>query len=306
MKRNIFSVSTTITFCLLALNTTQAQQGSLSENAMGAESYAMGQTALLSFSDALHVSNSPASIADARHASVGIFYLTSSVDAVNWSAGIVFPTERYGSFGVSYFNFTDDGLMMSDENGIVREKYSFEQRHLLLSYGRNISDKFSAGLNAKFVSQSMANYKSPVKNIGLDAGVTYKPGFSHRLIEHLQFGVVMDNLIKPVLKLSNEKKYLSRETRLVMEDKFIFANSTIAVVGNVVYFRNFQNEIERRFHLGMEYCYRYLSLRAGYRDDFYTMGIGINAGAFNIGYIHSEGDGFPSMNNGIAVSFEMK
>ena len=286
-KGSYKKISLSILILIFSVTKIIAQQGSIPEYAMGARAYAMGQSALLSFSDAVHVSMNPASIVDAHKLIASVFYSKYNSSTVNSSFGIVCPTGKYGCIGISYFHFKEQGLERTDPNAVPLDKFSFDQNHLLVTYGRNISNKLSAGFNAKFVSQSMADYESPVQNVGFDIGINYAPKFSNPIVKNLSFGIAVDNLIKPALKLDKEREYLPKELKFIIEDQITFSHSTITLVGNLAYFeRAFENR-SYTLHLGLEYSYKSIFLRTGYRDNFYSLGLGLKVYMLNLNYFYN-------------------
>jgi len=303
-KKNLISIF----ILILNVNIVIAQHGSIAEYAMGARAYALGQSALVSFSDAVHVSMNPASIIGARKLTASVFYSKYNSSSMNSSFGIVYPTGKYGCFGVSYFHFKEDGLEKRDPNAILLDKFSFSQNHLLFMYGRSIANKFSIGFNAKFVSQSMAEYKSPVQNIGFDLGINYAPKFSNPIVKNLTLGIAVDNLIKPALKLDKEREYLPLEIRFILEDRINFSNSTITLVGNLAYFeRAFENS-NYTLHLGLEYSYKNIFLRTGYRDNFYSLGLGLKVYRLNLNYFYGKSNyshEYATSKSGVSVSLEL-
>jgi len=309
MKNHYIYISTLIFILFLKINSIMAQHGSIPEYAMGARAYAMGQSALLSFSDAVHVSMSPSSICDVQKLTASIFYSKYNSNTTNSSYGIVYPTKNYGFLGISFFHFTIEGIEKRDEQNVSAGKFSFNQNHLLFMYGRNITSKLSFGLNAKFVSQSMAEYKSFVKNIGMDLGVKFIPKFSNSIVKNFLFGVAIDNLIKPAIKLDKEQEYLPLEIGLILENKFIFSSSSITVVGNLVYFQRAFESNNYTLHLGLEYSYKNMFLRIGYRDNYYSFGFGLKIYSLILNYFYSESNysqKYSTLNNGISISFEIK
>lgn len=308
MKKYYVYISTLIFILFSRMNPVNAQQGSIPEYAMGARAYAMGRIALLSFSDAIHISMNPSSICDAQKFTASIFYSKYNSNTTNSSYGIVYPTKNYGYFGLSYFHFAVNGIEKRDQHNVILGEFSFNQNHLLLMYGRNITNKLSFGFNAKFVSQSMAEYKSPVKNIGFDIGVKYIPKFTNSIFKNLSFGITVDNLVKPAIKLDKEREYLPLEFRLILEDKFIFSSSTITFVGNLAYFEKTFESKNYTLHLGSEYSYKNIFLRIGYHDNYYSYGFGLKLYMLKIDYFYGKSNysqEYATSTNGISVSFEL-
>jgi len=308
MKKFYFSILTLMFILVFQSNFLLAQQGSIPEYAMGARAYAMGQIALLSFSDAVHVSMNPSSICDAQKISASIFYSKYNSNTSNSSYGIVYPTRHYGFFGISYFHYSIKGIEQRDEHNDLAGKFSFNQNHFLLMYGQNMTSKLAVGVNAKFVTQRMAEYKSPIKNIGLDFGIKYTPQFSSFIGKNLALGITMDNLIEPAIKLDQKREYLPFEMRFIFEDTFIFTNNSVKLVSNIVYFERSLENKNYTLHFGVEYSYKNIFLRMGYRDNFYSFGFGLKVYWLVLNYFYGENNyskEYATSNNGISINIEL-
>lgn len=261
----------------------------------------MGQCAMLSFSEAVHVSNNPASISNAEHITLSYFYTELLERSSNPGYGLVMPTNRYGVFGVSLFQLKSGELRSRDENGTETGTFTAEKNHLLLSYGQYINDKFSFGFNAKFVSESVGTYESPIQNVGIDAALSYYPHFSYTYIKNLAVGIVTDNIVKPQVKLSQTTEYLPMEVRFVAEDRFDFTNSNLTIVGNMAYLEN----AEYKSFFGIEYGYKLIAVLTGLYDGNPSFGGGINLFGFIANYSYASYSNTPlSKFNGFSISYQ--
>lgn len=262
---------------------TNAQIGSLPEAAFGAHGLALGKSALASPHDAVSSSWNPASITGLEKKTATLFLSELSFinDAIQSSYGFVTPMRKYGSFGASFFYLGIDAIIARDVNGEATGTASFKQEHLLFTYGRNFTNALAAGVNVKFVKQSMAGFNSVLENPGMDFGMLYRFQSTHAFFRKLAVGIAIDNLAKPVLKLSRQREALPRETRLMAEKALSLGKGNLTLLNNLA----FQEGAAPRFHWGAEYSHKSaIALRAGYDGNRFGAGAGVKFKGFIIDY----------------------
>lgn len=254
---------------------------SFPENAMGTRCYAMGKIASASYSDAVAVSINPSNIIGAERINASIFYSKFSSNAKNTSFGMVFPTKKLGTFGLSNFVISIDDFSTVDTNNTLIDTFCLKQNHFLLSYGRNFQNNFSLGFNAKFVTSNYGSYNSGVKNVGIDFGCQY-------FIKNMSFGFVIENLIMPIVKIQSFKETLPREYRVIVEKKYSFQAWSITAIANLSSIKNGNYSKDTSIHLGFECSYKGLLFWSGTKDNEFSIGAGLNYYDITIGYSYGK------------------
>jgi hypothetical protein len=140
-------------FAFIFPSLTNAQIGSPPEAAFGAHGLALGKSAVASPHDALSSSWNPAGITRLEKSTATGFFskLPFISTAILSSYGLVIPTRKFGSFGVSFFHFGIGGIIARDVNGEATGTLSFKQDHLLFTYGRTFANNLAVGFTVKFV-----------------------------------------------------------------------------------------------------------------------------------------------------------
>lgn len=279
----------TIAFLLFATSTNSiARQSSLPENAAGARSLALGQSALASGNDALSISFNPANASNLQRSTASFYYSELPLTGVNTSVGIILPSTKHGVFfGLSLYHLGVGNIEARDSDGNVIDSFGYRQDHLLLTYAKKFSPKFSAGFNAKFVRQSYAKEVAGPENAGIDIGAQYTFHHKHALLNNLIFGFAVDNLIQPTLTLDKEREYLPREARVILEKNLKIASNNLLLVSNWR-FTDASFIKGRTFHFGAEYSYRSrIFMRAGgHTDNTITLGAGLKMWGICLDYVH--------------------
>ena len=287
---------------ILSCTAAFAQQGSISEYAMGTRSLALGRMATTSFSDALAISLNPANATNARAITASIFYSKLGGGALSASGGAILPTASHGTFGMSYYQTRAD-YPEFNENGEQIGTGTFSQRHLLLTYARPIAKNFAVGFNAKFVRQRVGDEVSGPENIGIDVGIQYAPVFTNSILKNLAFGFSVDNLIAPTLKIADKREALLREFRFIVEKEIFFSGSSINLIANVNSKEEYvhQNEASPntvkqmsrpRVHFGAEFSRGGYAVRIGSDSGSLATGLAITIQSLSFGLAYTRSESY--------------
>jgi len=97
-------------------------------------------------------------------------------------AGIVLPMGRLGTFGVSISSLSTEEMevrtVLKPEG--TGEKFSYGDLSAGLSYARNLTDRFSIGFNAKYISQKI--WHMSAVGYAIDIGTLFKTQFNGLMI----------------------------------------------------------------------------------------------------------------------------
>jgi len=215
----------------------------------------------------------------------------------------VHPTARWGTFGVSWLRlgvediprtgFVDaNGNLMQDfddknDNGIKEpgELYielpeivgSFDdiEDGIFLSYGRQLTDNLSAGLNLKIIRQSLDFHSS--SGLGIDIGGLYE------LVNGFKVGLNLQDIPRTRLKwkLTKHEEVIPFSVRFgaAYTGQIPSMKSTITVSANV------DTKYDTEMHYGAEWWFmKTLALRVGLDKGRLAVGCGLRMSAFQVDY----------------------
>ncbi len=119
----------------------------------------------------------PAGLAFLQFPEINASYTLLSLDrSYSYFAGAL-PLERYGTVGVALINFGVGGIEGRDNQGEITGSLSNSENAFYASWGYALMPNLSAGLSIKYLSHSLAGYRS--SGFGLDLGLLYR--YSPRL-----------------------------------------------------------------------------------------------------------------------------
>lgn len=168
---------------------------------IGARPYGMGGAFVAIADDATAPMYNPAGIDYIKKPELGFTYLDIISGAVNYNyAGIVVPSKKVGSFGLSFG-------MLSDDSSIYSEK------SIAFSYSKRIIENLSLGANLKMLSTGFSSDNEWIKEnpyfvetsssgFTIDAGMLAKP------VPGLNIGLSAQNIVPVDVSISesNEDK----------------------------------------------------------------------------------------------------
>lgn len=141
-----------------------------------------------------------------------------------------------------------------------------------VSYSRMLTDRFSFGVSAKYVRESIDIYAAD--NIVFDGGMLYYTGF-----HTLRIGAAMQNF-------GVESKYINDAFKMPLVLKLGLATELFSDMDSEHRFTIMAealhpNNNDEKVHAGFEYCWnKMLSVRLGYKflydEDSYSFGVGFN------------------------------
>ena len=218
-------------------------------------------------------------------------------------AALALPSWRFGTFALTYQQFSVDGIDLRDErNFVLGEDQSDSQTQLALAYGRQIGHIWGLGAAIKMRRHSLAGYSDT--GLGVDAGVLLRPAllvgsrapWAHRL----GLGCTIQNAVQPALRLDQTSVEEPPTLRTGASYWLPFGRANLLWVADI----EKTEGMDLRAHAGMEArVHSVLSLRLGMNDDKLAAGTGVTWHDFSFDYVYENNDIEPVHRFGAAFRF---
>lgn len=261
-----------------------------------ARSAAMGGASNVILKDASAIFLNPAGLAFVSNIDFIFSYNSWIADINQYAFGGVVNLDKIGlgwlggTLGASLL-YIDNGEMirteylpMFDDYYEYPDPYTIEEWAAGIAYARSITDKFSFGGHIKYAVQDFGNVTvrkyfekdtSSVENrlspVVLDFGTIYNTGF-----HDLQISMSFRNFAQEVIYVLDKFELpISMRIGIAM-NVFKMSNQSLMIAIDAVHPRDYTE----RIHLGAEYLFHGLALRAGYKFNYdeedFSAGFGIN------------------------------
>lgn len=203
----------------------------------------------------------------------------------NHEAAAVSHRAAGGVIGLVFSGLYAEELVRRGEDAVGVPEGTFRPYDLALgvSYARALGERFAAGVNAKFVYQTIDLYSD--SGLALDVFLTH-----HALIDGLVFGASLTNLGSQ-MNLLDEPFDLPAAARVGLA----YTPAATALHGRLTLAADmvFPNDTTEKAHLGVEYrLLGEFALRAGsrlnYENQGLTAGAGFRTGRLGIDYAFEE------------------
>ena len=119
--------------------------------------------------------------------------------------GWALPTREVGTFGVSLINFGSEGIESRSPENYQYEDYFYAENAFIAAYAYSPWQFLGFGGNLKLITKNVSLYSG----VGVGADVSALV----RLPRPFSFGLVLQNLIQPVLTLQDLPEYYPRNLR---------------------------------------------------------------------------------------------
>ncbi len=187
--------------------------------------------------------------------------------------------DKWGSLALSDAMLLSDGYQIRDKfNSVTDSNGSLNNSAIFGSYAHKVTQKISAGVNAKFIQQKVGGYSG--STLGLDAG------FMMRLAPVFSLGVAFQNLNAPSVKLRTDADPYRPVTRLgLASDVF---RGRLTLTADLIKASHESNQ----YAAGAEWrLNRLFNLRTGFNGNRnYTLGMGLNLKKLRVDYAFSDSD----------------
>ena len=286
---------------------------------IGARSEAMGGAFSMVGNDASAIFYNPAGIAK-THSRIDLF-----VSKVQWiadisynAAALVGSLGNWGSVGVS--------LISSDYGDVIGTRFATNEQGFIetgklgvgafsvgLSYARELTDKFTVGLQVKYVAQHLGSnllevggktIENKVSGLAYDFGTMFYPGF-----KSFRFGMYIRNF-SPQFKYQQTPFQLPLTFYIgsaidILDFFGEHPGNSLVVDLDAIHPRDYTE----RIHLGCEYWFRNtIALRAGYKFNYdsegLSAGFGFKLKGIKFDYAYSDSKKFNAVSRiSIGVAF---
>jgi tetratricopeptide (TPR) repeat protein len=180
-------------------------------------------------------------------------------------ASYVYPHEGLSGFGVAAMRVGTDDIGRRDEVSDLG-KFNASDMQLLLSYGRRIGDRYSAGANLKLVHQSIDDYSAYGYGLDLSGRAS--------LTEKLRAGLLLQDIIGARLKLVNIRERTPFTIRAGLAYETAIRNTSFS--GIYAFDLEKPENRDLQVRTGLELAHSSgLALRGGYDRDNFTLGMGL-------------------------------
>jgi len=294
--RNVFN-SSFLFISFILLNLVQAQnEGNVSkvgttaapflEIEVGSRAIGMGGAFVAIANDATAIYWNPAGLSRISKIEATLVHTNWLVGTNFDFVGVVLPLGYFGSIAINVTSFSIDEMVVRTVQRPegTGEKFSVGDLSAGLSYAKNLTDRFSIGVNAKYISQRIWHMKAT--GVAFDVGTLFKTQFNDMIIgmsisnfgaslkmegkdvfvnydEAPQFGGSNDRI--PAYKLTDKFPLpLLFRVGLAM-DILNTNNSKLTIAIDAAH----PNNNTEYVNLGMEYIFRnQVAMRFGYKNLF--------------------------------------
>lgn len=249
---------------------------------MSPRAAAMGNTYMGVSDDITGIFLNPVSIVKLTGYAFFVSELEYLVDMRTIAGAFSFPMPATigGRGAINYTGFFSGSMKMTtadDIDGVSTNKdFSWNEFALGVTYARDLTDRFSIGLGAKYVRTDVADYYS--HTVAFDVGTIYRTGF-----RHLRLGMSATNF-GPDMRFQGKygNTYISGIWEVEVREPYgyyplpislqvgiaddVYSNEDIRVTGAIDY--SHPNDLAERIHIGTEAAYHEMFfLRGGFFMD---------------------------------------
>ncbi len=208
LKHPLCRVRTLCSICLLAacglLQAQEGAPGTFLNYAIAPRSLAMGKafTAIADDAEACYFNPAGLYQLDAQEVLLAHSQLYGArLEYVSY----VRPTRRAGTFGLSLVNFGSEGIDSRSPENYRFESYFYAENALIAAYAYNPWQYLGFGASLKLITKNLAEYSGV--GLGADVAALLK------LPRPFSFGLVLENLIQPLVTLNYIPDYYPRDLR---------------------------------------------------------------------------------------------
>ncbi len=202
--------------------------------------------------------------------------------------GYVHPTLNSGTFAFGITRIGNDGIMVRDWDQNVMQEYGevgFWWGKLSMAYALRFWGGLSAGLTVDLNRKVLGSFSA--NGFGLTGGVHYAFPQEHGLLRELRFGLSMENLVSPRLRLGSATETIPPVLRAGLAKTLYLSENDIRWLFLLDVVKPQLRDV--RVHLGTEFSLNQLFyLRMGLNYNHLTFGAGLRYGDIQIDYATSQ------------------
>lgn len=264
---------------------------------------AMGEAFVSVADNSFAVFSNPAGLVKTPGLDMSASYIDYFIDTKLSAVALSFSFQRFGTIAIhgvinDYGTFEEtkvENLGFNEDYtfynpGLTGKTFTSNAIALGLSYAKMLTDKFSFGLTARFVSEDL--YVKKVSTVVFDGGFTYQTG-----LRSIEIGGAIRNFGSEIQYY--DKPYpLPQEFHVGISSNLIDAENSLVILSpgqklliaaEMMHARDY----DKQFNLGMEYSIQnMISLRGGYKlnrdEEGLTLGVGLNMKGIRFDYAYDQ------------------
>lgn len=246
------------------------QPGEFLQVASGARALAMGGAHTAIAEDASAPFWNASGLAQIQRYDVVTYYSRLGTDAALGSGAFALPTRGFGTFAINAVTLHAGSFQRRDAANNDLGGFSDNASALLLSQGLNFGPRWSAGYTVKAIREQIAEFS--------DTGYGADVGFLVRPQALWQFGLAVQNLAQPALRLKSETERYPRQVRLGSRYEAL-KNLTLAADLSATSGQAAELSLGTEWRVAAP-----LAFRVGVNDREFAAGFGFTAGDASIDY----------------------
>ncbi len=254
---------------------------------LGARSLSLGNAFVALADDPTAVYFNPAGLDYLEKKSANFFYTNLLAGAQYNFLGLVYPTTTIGSFGFGWMRIGVGDIVERDENAVPGSSFDNSQNQFIFSYAKQIKRSISVGLNIKLERIGFSWENTSDSGVGLDLGVIYRPEFDNAFLSDLSFGLNVQNLIQPRIRLKDGTESIPINLKLGLAKPIRFGEERNAFT--LLFDFNKSQNASSSYHVGAEYAFNNLAmLRVGMNNGIIAFGAGAAYKNYHVDYSYGK------------------
>jgi len=272
---------------------------------VGARALALGNAFVAVADDPSAVYWNPGGLDFIQKKSATFFYSSLGFGTTYNFVGLAFPTMSIGTFGFGWIRIGTNDVTRRDDFAVKGSTGDVNANQFLFSYSKQLRKDVSIGLNVKFENQSFAFTGLSDTGVGGDLALLYRPHFESALLRNLSFGVNVQNIVSPKIKLKNVSESAPIDFKIGLAKPFLFGENGSRFT--VLFAFDKSENAPSTIHAGAEYSFEERAvLRVGLNDTQVSFGAGAVFRGYHFDYNYGklfDGSAF-SANHRFSVGVE--